>query len=131
MRKCNLRGGDSKAVGTSDSALPKSDSLANGLDAEKVVTTHKKDEKNVGGKEGFGMMAGGRKHRRSHRRHSRRMSKRVARKTQHRRGGMGNIRKTLTKAILPFGLWGAQRLMRRKKNRKTMKRMSKRVTSFL
>lgn len=124
LRKCKLRGGDSKAVGTSDSTLTKSASLANRLN------TQKKDE-NDGGIEGFGMMAGGRKHRRSHRRHSRRMSKRVARKTQHRRGGMGNIRKTLTKAILPFGLWGAQRLMRRKKNRKTMKRMSKRVTSFL
>jgi len=44
---------------------------------------------------------------------------------------MGNARRTLAKAIVPFGLWGAQRLMRRKKNRKTMKRMGKRVTSLL
>ena len=53
------------------------------------------------------------------------------RRSHRRRGGMGNARRTLAKAIVPFGLWGAQRLMRRKKNRRTMKRMGKRVTSLL
>lgn len=96
-------------------------------------------DKHASGKEGFGTMAGGRKR-------SRRMSKRITRKTNrtrshrrrshhrrthHRRGGMGNVRRTLAKAIVPFGLWGAQKLMRRKKNRKTMKRMGKRVSSLL
>lgn len=104
---------------------------------KKVMPKPKQEEKeHFGGKEGFGTMAGGRRRRRSHRRRSRRMSRRVARRThrrrsRRRRGGMGNARRTLAKAIVPFGLWGAQRLMRRKKNRKTMKRMGKRVTSLL
>ena len=124
-----MRGGDGKAVGTGD-----------GLDAGKpgavMPKRGKEDDKQAGGQEGFGTMAGGRRRRRSQRRRSRRMSRRVARRThrrrsQCRRGGMGNVRRTLAKAIVPFGLWGAQRLMRRKKNRKTMKRMGKRVTSLL
>ena len=128
--RSRMRGGDGKAVGTGgDATLSAQDSAA----PKKI---HKKEEDHVGGKEGFGTMAGGRRRRRSQRRRSRRMSRRVARRThrrrsQRRRGGMGNARRTLAKAIVPFGLWGAQRLMRRKKNRKTMKRMGKRVTSLL
>ena len=111
---------DRASLSAQDSAAPKK--------------VHKDDDKNVA--EGFGTMAGGRKRRRSQRRRSRRMSRRVARRTHRRRshrrrGGMGNARRTLAKAIVPFGLWGAQRLMRRKKNRRTMKRMGKRVTSLL
>ena len=91
------------------------------------------DEKAAAGgtKEGFGSMAGGRRRRRTHRRksHRRRARKTHRRRHSRRRGGMG--RKTLTKAILPFGLWGVQRLMRRKKNRRTMKRVGKKVSRTL
>ena len=117
-----MRGGDEAKKVLGEPSVAAQDSA----DSKKM--THKDDDKNV--TEGFGTMAGGR---RSQRRRSRRMSRRVARRThrrrsqrrrsQRRRGGMGNVRRTLAKAIVPFGLWGAQRLMRRKKNRKTMKRM--------
>jgi len=130
-----MRGGDGKAVGAGGSSVAQQDSQGDGLPAGEAgaVLAKKKETKHT---EGFGTMAGGRRRRRSHRRRSRRMSRRVARRThrrrsRRRRGGMGNARRTLAKAIVPFGLWGAQRLMRRKKNRKTMKRMGKRVTSLL
>ncbi len=130
--RSRMRGGTS-APDVKD-PLPQSSVAAQ----ESTVKKPAAEEKKAGGKthEGFGTMAGGRRRRRSHRRRSRRMSRRVARRThrrrsRRRRGGMGNARRTLAKAIVPFGLWGAQRLMRRKKNRKTMKRMGKRVTSLL
>ena len=113
--------------GATDGAAAKCDPKAG-----KCPTKAKDDELAAGGtKEGFGSMAGGRRRRRTHRRksHRRRSRKTHRRRHSRRRGGMG--RKTLTKAILPFGLWGVQRLMRRKKNRRTMKRMGKRVTSLL
>jgi hypothetical protein len=126
--RSRMRGGDEAKKVLGEPSVAAQDSA----DSKKM--THKDDDKNV--TEGFGTMAGGRRRRRSQRRRSRRMSRRVARRThrrrsQRRRGGMGNVRRTLAKAIVPFGLWGAQRLMRRKKNRKTMKRMGKRVTSLL
>jgi len=135
-----MRGGDGKAVGAVSVSDAQQNSQGDGLKAGEpgaVLATTKKKEQSAGKHtEGFGTMAGGRRRRRSHRRRSRRMSRRVARRThrrrsRRRRGGMGNARRTLAKAIVPFGLWGAQRLMRRKKNRKTMKRMGKRVTSLL
>ena len=144
MRKfrSRMRGGDGKAVGTGGSAsVAQQNSQGDGLDAGKpgaVMPKKNDDDKQTGGQEGFGTMAGGRRRRRSQRRRSRRMSRRVARRThrrrsQCRRGGMGNVRRTLAKAIVPFGLWGVQRLMRSKKNRKTMKRKrkGKRVSSLL
>ena len=133
--RSRMRGGDGKAVGTGGDATLSAQDSAAPLPLKKPAAA---EEKKAGGKhtEGFGTMAGGRRRRRSRRRRSRRMSRRVARRTHRRRshrrrGGMGNARRTLAKAIVPFGLWGAQRLMRRKKNRKTMKRMGKRVTSLL
>jgi hypothetical protein len=131
--RSRMRGGVGKAVGgAGDATVAEQDSAA----PPKKVAAADKDKEHGSGKEGFGTMAGGRRHRRSHRRRSRRMSRRVVRRTHRRRshrrrGGMGHTRRTLAKAIVPFGLWGAQRLMRRKKNRRTMKRMGKRVTSLL
>ena len=87
----------------------------------------KKEEKNI--TESFiGSRAGGGR-RKTHRRKTHR------RKTSHRRskrrGGMGNMRKTLSKAVLPFGLLGLQRLMGQKKNRKRLNRVTKRMRKRL
>ena len=134
--RSRMRGGDSKAGKASgDTSGAQQDSQNTQPEAGKLSTAPsngKEDERHHVGKEEFGSMAGGRRthRRRSHRRRSHR--RRSHRRRSHRRhGGMGNARRTLAKAIVPFGLWGAQRLMRRKKNRRTMKRMGKRVTSLL
>lgn len=92
----------------------------------------KKEEKNI--TESFiGSRAGGGR-RKTHRRKTHRR-KTHRRKTSHRRskrrGGMGNMRKTLSKAVLPFGLLGLQRLMGQKKNRKRLNRVTKRMRKRL
>ena len=81
----------------------------------------------------IGSRAGGGR-RKTHRRKTHRR-KTHRRKTSHRRskrrGGMGNMRKTLSKAVLPFGLLGLQRLMGQKKNRKRINRVTKRIRKRL
>ena len=118
---CGHVGGSSCTGGASDSAAAK------------------EKEKNATDAEGFiGSRAGGGR-RKTHRRktHRRKTHRRKThrRKTSHRRskrrGGMGNMRKTLSKAVLPFGLLGLQRLMGQKKNRKRINRVTKRIRKRL